>query len=81
MIDTMFWPFAFKAAAERHNCLSINKDGSTPTSILHDIAVEAIPVKKFHTLFCPVYVLDACAQSAGGPGPLNGNHKVALVST
>jgi hypothetical protein len=69
MIDTMFWPFAFKAAAERHNCLSVNKGGSTLTSILHDIAVEAIPVKTFHTLFCPVYVLDARAQSAGGPGP------------
>jgi hypothetical protein len=27
MIDTMFWPFAFKAAAERHNCLSITKTG------------------------------------------------------
>jgi hypothetical protein len=24
MIDTMFWPFAFKAAAERHNCLLLN---------------------------------------------------------
>jgi hypothetical protein len=27
MVDTMFWPFAFKAATERHNCLSFNKDG------------------------------------------------------
>jgi hypothetical protein len=69
MIDTMFWPFAFKSAAEQHNRLSINKDGSNLTAILHDIAVEAIPVKTFHTLFCPVYVLDARAQSAGGPGP------------
>jgi hypothetical protein len=69
MINTMFWPFAFKAAAERHNCLSINKDGLTPTVILHDVLVDAIPVKTYHTHFCPVYFLDACTQSAGGPGP------------
>jgi hypothetical protein len=69
MIDTMFWPFAFKAAAERHNRLSINKDGLTPTTILHDVLVDAIPIKTYHMLFCPVYVLDARTQSAGGPGP------------
>jgi hypothetical protein len=69
MIDTMFWPFAFKAAAERHTCLLINKDGLTPTTILHDVSVDAIPIKTYHTLFCPVYLLDACTQSAGGPGP------------
>jgi hypothetical protein len=69
MIDTMFWPFAFKAAAERHNYLSINKDGQTPISILHGVTSETIMVKSFHTLFCPVYVLDSRTQSAGGPGP------------
>ena len=68
MIDTMFWPFAFKAAAERHNCLSLNDSGITPNAALHGIAQTDIPVKTFHTLFCPVYVLDARAQSAGGPG-------------
>ncbi len=69
MIDTMFLPFAFKAATERHNCLSFNKDGKTPISILHDIASKTITVKSFHTLYCPVYVLYLRAQSAGGPGP------------
>ncbi len=69
MIDTMFWPFAFKAAAERHNQLSLTAEGQTPLSILHDVPVENIPVKTFHTLFCLVYVLDACLQSPGGPGP------------
>ena len=69
MIDTMFWSFAFKAAAERHNQLSLTAEGQTPLSILHDVPVENILVKTFHTLFCPVYVLDACSQSAGGPGP------------
>ena len=70
MIDTMFWPFAFKAAAERHNRLSLNDSGITPNAALHGIAKTDIPVKTFHTLFCPVYVLDARAQSAGGPGTL-----------
>jgi hypothetical protein len=69
MIDTMFWSFAFKAAAERHNCLSINKDGRTPISILHGVTSKTITVNSFHTLFCPVYVLDSRTQSAGGPGP------------
>ncbi|KAL7528961.1 hypothetical protein ACHAXR_004541, partial [Thalassiosira sp. AJA248-18] len=69
MIDTMFWPFAMKAAAERHNCLSIDGNNCTPASLLYNVPVESIPVKTFHTLFCPVYVLDSRAQSAGGPGP------------
>ncbi len=69
MIDTMFWLFAFKAAAERHNCLSFNKDGGTPISILHGVTYETITVKSFHTLFCLVYVLDSHVQSAGGACP------------
>ena len=69
MIDTMFWPFAFKAAAERHNQLSLTATGQTPLLILHDVLVVNIPVKTFHTLFCPVYVLDSCPQSPGGTGP------------
>ncbi len=69
MIDTMFWPFAFEAAAERHNCLSLNAQGLTPNAVLHGVPLDVILVKTYHTLFCPVYVLDARAQSAGGPGP------------
>jgi hypothetical protein len=71
MVDKMFWPFAFKAAAEHHNCLclSLNKDGQTPISILHGVPSKTVPVKPFHTLFCPVYVLNLHAQSAGDPGP------------
>ena len=67
MIDTMFWPFSFKAVAERHNCLSLNSNGLTPNPILHDVLLDVIPVKTFHTLFCPGYVLDTWTQSAGGP--------------
>ncbi len=69
MIDTMFWPFAFKAAAERHNCLLLNSDGLTPNAFLHGISLNAIPVKTYHMMFCPVCILDARSQSAGGPGP------------
>ena len=69
MIDTLFWPFAFKAAAERHNCLSLNCQGLTPNAVLHGVPLDTIPVKTYHTLFWLVYVLDAHAQSAGGPGP------------
>ncbi len=35
MIDTMIWPFTFKAAAERHNRLLLNNQGLTPNAVLH----------------------------------------------
>ena len=69
MIDSMFWPFAMKAIAERHNKMQIDVMGRTPESILHNVKIEDIPVKSFHTLFCPTYVLDARLQSSGGAGP------------
>ena len=77
MIDTMFWPFAFKAAAERHNCLLLNSDGLTTNAVLHGISLDVIPVKTYHMRFCPVYVLDARSQSVGSPGPPKRNQKVA----
>ena len=69
MIDQMFWPFAIQVMAERLNSLHQNINGQTPESILYGIPVEEIPVKSFHTLFCPVYILDSRSQQAGGPGP------------
>jgi len=69
MIDSLFWPFAMKAMAERMNTLHVNSEGQTPEFIMYGIDLETIPVKTFHTLFCPVYVLDHRLQSAGGPGP------------
>jgi hypothetical protein len=65
----MFWPFAFKAAAKQHNLLSLSSNGQTPLLVLHDVPVDTIPVKMFHTLFCPMYVLDSHLQTAGSPGP------------
>ena len=70
MIDSMFWPFPFKAVAERLNNLQIGLDGSTPYSLMHGLEASELPVKTYRTLFCPVYVLDSRLQSAGGPGPL-----------
>ena len=31
--------------------------------------MQEIPVKLYHTLFCPTYVLDSRLQSDGGAGP------------
>ena len=69
MIDTMFWPFALLAAADRLNTLHLNPDGTTPESKLHGVELEELPVKNFHTLFCPVYVLDHRLHDAGSLGP------------
>ena len=69
MIDSMFWPFSMKAVAERHNKMQIDVMVQTPESILHNVQIEDIPVKSYHTLFCSTYVLDARLQSSGGAGP------------
>ena len=69
IIDGVFWPFAIKSVAERINSLQIDTLIRTLESILHGIDVEDIPVKSFHTLFCPVYVIDARLHSDGGGGP------------
>ncbi len=65
----MFWPFAIKSMAERLNSLHIDDGGNTPESIMFGVDLDLIPIKNFHTLFYPVYVLDHRLQSAGGPGP------------
>ena len=43
--------------------------GQTPEYILQNLQIEDIPVKSYHTLFCPSYVLDARLQNSGGAGP------------
>ena len=55
--------------AERHNSLHLDFKGRTPNSILQGIELEDIPVKSYHTLFCPIYAFDARLQDAGGAGP------------
>ncbi len=68
MIDTMFWPFSFKAEAKSHNCLLLNSACLTPNALLHGVLLNAMPVKTFQTLFCPVYALNTWSQSACSPG-------------
>ena len=59
MIDYMFWTFSMKSVAERLNGLQIDTEDRTPELILHEVGVKDLPPKSYHTIFCPVYVLDA----------------------
>jgi hypothetical protein len=68
MVDTMCWPFTIKAMAERLNSLHMDDNGNTPELIMFGVNLDLIPIKNFHTLFCPIHVLDHRLQSAGGPG-------------
>ena len=69
VIDELLWPFAIKDVAERLNRLQVDLIGQTPESILHGVVTEDIPVKSYHTLLCPTYVLDARLHSSGGAVP------------
>ena len=69
MIDSMFCQFSMKAVSKRHNKMKIDMMGQTPKSILHKVQIKDNPVKSYHMLFCPTYVLDARLQSSGGLGP------------
>jgi hypothetical protein len=69
MADQMFWPFAIKAAAKRMNSLHIDTEGHTPKSKFYGVNIENIPVKTFHTMFCPCYVVDSRLHNAGSIGP------------
>ena len=54
MVDTLFWPFAIKAVAERMNTLHVNSAGQTPESLMYDLDLNTVPLRNFHTLFCPI---------------------------
>ena len=53
ILDNMFWPFAMKDLYKRLNSLQVDILGRTPESILHGVEIQDIPVKSYHTLFCP----------------------------
>jgi hypothetical protein len=65
MVDQMFWPFAIKAAAERMNSLHIDTYGYTPESKFYCVNIINLPVKTFHAMFYPCYVLDSRLHKAG----------------
>ena len=69
MIYEMFWPFAIEAVSERLNRLQVDLTGHTTESILHGVEIEYIPVKSYHTMFCPNYVPDVRLQIFGSAGP------------
>ena len=69
IIDDMFWPFSTKEVAERLNSLKLDILGRTPEYILQIVEMKDIPVNFYHTLFFPIYVLDARLQSDRGVGP------------
>ena len=66
IIDEIFSPLTIKAMAERMNIFQIDLKGRTLESILHGVEVRDIPMKYYHTLFCPIYDIDTHLQSAGG---------------
>jgi hypothetical protein len=68
-VDEMFWPFAIRAAAERMNSLHIDTDGHTPESKFYGVNIEHIPVKTFHTMFCPCCILDNRLHNTDSIGP------------
>jgi hypothetical protein len=45
MVDTMFWPFAIKAMADRLNSLHMDDNGNTPESIMFEVNLDSIPVR------------------------------------
>ncbi len=69
VVTNMFWPFAIKAMAKHMNLLHVDDESNTTELLMYGVDLETIPIKNFHTLFCPIYVLDHRLQSAGGPGP------------
>jgi hypothetical protein len=69
MVDQMFWPFAIKGTAERIYSLHIDTEGHTPESKFYGVNIKNIPVKTFHTMFCPCYVLDSRLHNVGSIGP------------
>ena len=64
----MLWTFALLAAADRMNNLHIDLNGETPKMNFSAAKGTTTRLKNFHTFGCPVYVLDARLQDAGGPG-------------
>ena len=81
MIDSMFWPFAMKAAAERHNGLSVNAKNQTSSLVLYNVELEEIPVNTFLTLFflCVCLIAERKVQEA--LSRQSGIHDAVLVST
>lgn len=64
----MLWPFALLAAADCVNNLHIDVEGQTPDMKISKVGGLPTRIKHFHTFGCPLYILDARLQNAGGTG-------------
>ena len=67
-ITTIFWPFALVAAADRMKNLHVDMHGQTPEMNSSKTIGSSTRLRYFHTVGCPVYILDARIQSFGGGG-------------
>jgi len=75
MIDSMFWPFALKAYAERLNCLQVDQYGQTPESRMTGVSLQRhnIQVSNYHTLFAQYTYSTVVSKLQEEPGHLSGN--------
>ena len=62
VIKSILWPYALLSVVERHNKLSVDKNGKTPMKKFSLTHGEIQPTD-FHTWGCPVFVLDTENQS------------------
>ena len=65
-ISTMLWPFALMAAADRINNMHVDINGLTPEMNFSKVAGSTVQLQNCHTFGCPVHVVDARLQDAGG---------------
>ena len=65
-ISTVLWPFAIKAVKDMRNHLKLDLKGWAPIHN-HYKVLSNIELKHWHTWGCPVFVLDAKAQSGHLP--------------
>jgi hypothetical protein len=57
MLSPSLWPYALRAAAEVENSVPLFKGEQSPTELFTGVKVSP-KLRHFHSLFCPVYVLD-----------------------
>ncbi len=61
------------------NSPHIDTEGHKPESKFYGVNIENKPVKTFHTMFCPCYVLDSRLHNAVSIGLQNGNQDQTFV--
>ena len=62
VIKPILWPYALLSIIERHNRLSLDKNGRSPMEKFSSTYENVLPTD-FHTWGCPVFVLDKENQS------------------